>query len=49
MNLWVGVVECRWNSKHPLVFQACALWRVNGISLFHNVKTCGTWNAMWPS
>jgi hypothetical protein len=37
-NLWVGVVECRWNSKRPLVFQACILWRVRGISRFHGVK-----------
>ena len=37
-NLWVGVVERRWNSERPLVFQACILWRVRGISRFHNGK-----------
>jgi len=37
-NLWVGVVERRWNSERPLVFQACVLWRVRGISRFHDVK-----------
>ena len=31
-NLWVGVVERRWNSERPLVFQACILRRVRGIS-----------------
>ena len=30
-NLWVGVVERRWNSERPLVFQACILRRVRGI------------------
>jgi hypothetical protein len=29
-DLWVGVVERRWNSECPLVFQACILWRVRG-------------------
>jgi hypothetical protein len=28
-NLWVGVVKHRWNSEHPLVFQACILRRVH--------------------
>jgi hypothetical protein len=37
-DLWVGVVERLWNSERPLVFQACALWRVRGISRFHDVK-----------
>ena len=37
-NLWVGVVERRWNSERPLVFQACILRRVRGISRFHDVK-----------
>ncbi len=37
-DLWVGVVERRWNSEHPMVFQACILWRVRGISHFHDVK-----------
>jgi len=37
-DLWVGVVEHHWNSERPLVFQACALWRVRGISRFHDVK-----------
>jgi len=37
-NLWIGVVEHRWNSERPLVFQACILWRVCGISRFHDVK-----------
>ena len=36
--LWVGGVEHRWNSKRPLVFQACILWRVHAISRFHDVK-----------
>ena len=38
MNLWIGVVERRWNSERLLVFQACILWRVRGISRFHDVK-----------
>jgi hypothetical protein len=37
-NLCVGVVERRWNSERPLVFQACILQRVRGISRFHDVK-----------
>jgi len=39
-NLWVGVVESRWNSEseRPLVFQACIIRRVRGISRFHDVK-----------
>jgi hypothetical protein len=37
-DLWVGVVERRWNSERPLVFQACVLQRVRGISCFHDVK-----------
>ncbi len=37
-DLWVGVVERRWNSERPLVFQVCDLWRVRGISRFHDVK-----------
>ncbi len=37
-NFWVGVVERRWNSERPLVFQACILRRVRGISRFHDVK-----------
>jgi hypothetical protein len=37
-SLWVGVVEHRWNSERPLVFQACILRSVRGISRFHNVK-----------
>jgi len=37
-NLWVGVVERRWNSERPLVFQACILRRVRGISRVHDVK-----------
>jgi hypothetical protein len=37
-NLWVGVVKRRWNSERLLIFQACILWRVRGISHFHDVK-----------
>jgi hypothetical protein len=37
-NLCVGVVERRWNSERPLVFQACILQTVRGISRFHDVK-----------
>ncbi len=37
-NLWVGVVKRRWNSERPLVFQACILRRVRGISRFHDIK-----------
>ena len=38
MNLWVGVVKRCWNSKCPLVFQACIIWRVRGISSFQDAK-----------
>jgi len=38
MNLSVGVVERCWNSERPLVFQACIIRRVHGISRFHDVK-----------
>jgi hypothetical protein len=38
MDLWVGVVERRRNSERTLVFQACILRRVRGISRFHDVK-----------
>ncbi len=38
MDLWVGVVERCWNSERLLVFQACILRRVCGISCFHDVK-----------
>jgi hypothetical protein len=37
-NLWVGVVKRCWNSERLLVFQACILQRVRGISRFHDVK-----------
>jgi hypothetical protein len=37
-NLWVGVIQRRWNSEQPLVFQAVTLRRVCGITQFHNVQ-----------
>jgi hypothetical protein len=37
-SLWIGVVEHRWNSVHPLVFQAVLLCRVRGVDRFHDVK-----------
>ena len=37
-DLWVEVVERCWKSDRPLVFQACVLQRVCGISRFHDVK-----------
>ncbi|KAL3826902.1 hypothetical protein ACHAXA_000870, partial [Cyclostephanos tholiformis] len=37
-NLWVGVIQCCWNSEWPLVFQAVILHRVRGITRFHEVK-----------
>ena len=37
-DLWVGVIQRRWNSERPLVFQAVILRRVRGITRFHDVK-----------
>jgi hypothetical protein len=37
-NLWVGVIQWRWNLERPLVFHAVILCRVRGITHFHNVK-----------
>ena len=37
-DLWVGVIQRRWNSERPLVFQAVILRRVRGITRFHEVK-----------
>ena len=37
-HLWNGVVERRWNSERPLVFLACILQRVRGISRMHDIK-----------
>ena len=37
-GLWTRVVERKWNSEHPLVFQACICCRICGIDCFHNVK-----------
>jgi hypothetical protein len=37
-NLWVRVIQRRWNSEQPLVFQAVTLHRVRGITQFHNIK-----------
>jgi hypothetical protein len=36
-SLWIGDIECRWNSEHPLVFQACIVCQVRGIDSFHDV------------
>jgi hypothetical protein len=38
MDLWVRVIERRWNFECPLIFQACVLWRIRGVSRFHDVK-----------
>ncbi len=32
INLWVGVIQRRWNSERPLVFQVVILHRVRGIT-----------------
>jgi hypothetical protein len=37
-NLWVGVIQRRWNLERPLVFQVVILRRVHGITRFHDVK-----------
>ncbi len=37
-GLWIGVVEHRWNSEHPLVFQSVILCRVRGVDCFYDVK-----------
>ena len=37
-KLWQGCINRCWNLKHPLVFQACILWQVRGISRFQDVK-----------
>ncbi len=37
-DLWQGCIKRRWNSERPLVFQACILRQVRGISRFHDVK-----------
>jgi hypothetical protein len=49
-NLWVGVIQRRWNSEQPLVFQAVILCCIRGITRFHNVKPIiwgwlDTWDA----
>jgi len=57
-NLWVGVVERRWNSERPLVFQACILEFGKSAGSPASTmssqssgvdSTRGTRNAMWPS
>ncbi|KAL3822014.1 hypothetical protein ACHAXA_003000 [Cyclostephanos tholiformis] len=37
-DLWAGVIQRRWNSERPLVFQAVILRLVRGITRFHDVK-----------
>ena len=37
-GLWTGVMERKWNSERPLVFQTCILCQVRGIFCFHDVK-----------
>ena len=35
---WQGCINRHWNLERPLVFQACIIWQVRGISRFHDVK-----------
>ena len=44
-DLWAGVIQRRWNSERPLVFQAVILRRVRGITRFHDVKPI-VWNRL---
>jgi hypothetical protein len=49
-DLWVGVIQRRWNSERLLVFQVVILCRVRGITQFHDVKPIiwgwlDTWDA----
>jgi hypothetical protein len=50
-DLWIGVIQRRWNSERPLVFQAVILRPVRGITQFHDVKPIiwgwlDAWNAV---
>ncbi|KAL3812075.1 hypothetical protein ACHAXA_002879 [Cyclostephanos tholiformis] len=44
-DLWAGVIQRRWNSERPLVFQGVILRRVRGITRFHDVKPI-VWNRL---
>jgi hypothetical protein len=37
-DLWVGVLQHRWNLEQPLVFQVVILSYIHGINWFHNIK-----------
>ena len=44
-DLWAGVIQHRWNSERPLVFQAVILCRIRGITRFHDIKPI-VWNRL---